>query len=152
MKAATTGSKSQRLPRLLLCCHQERSQEVLHDDAVTATRDPQSFDKLRQIAPDRDDVSALPGNIDSDPMATPTPRQEHRCDHGYLAIVCTKPAYPLCFLIGQQLSEGFNVLRVSAEQKRFLPISLMEAARSSLCDARTSAMRMLPRTCPPRAT
>src|SRR2546427_2370850 len=73
-------------------------------------------------------------------------------DHGYLAIVCTKPAYPLCFLIGQQLSEGFNVLRVSAEQKRFLPISLMEAARSSLCDARTSAMRMLPRTCPPRAT
>src|SRR5205807_10288982 len=49
-------------------------------------------------------------------------------DHGYLAIVCTKPAYPLCFLIGQQLSEGFNVLRVSAEQKRFLPISLMEAA------------------------
>ena len=58
--------------------YQERSQEVLHDDAVTATRDPQGFDKLRHIAPDQDDVSAPPGNIGSDPTATPTPRREHR--------------------------------------------------------------------------
>ena len=56
----------------------------------------------------------------------------------YLAIVCTKPAYPLCFLIGQPLSEGFIHTAFSPpivvtfcgsrpSRNVFVPISLMAA-------------------------
>jgi len=103
------------------CCHShthavhdQRAHKILHDDPSAASRDPQSFDQLREIASNQNHVRTFSGHIRSRSHGDADIGLDQRwsvvdsiTDHGNISPFAAQPGHPLRFLFRQQSSHCF---------------------------------------------
>ena len=144
--------------------HDQRAHEVLHDDAAASSRNPQGLDELERSLPIRMTSALSRATSVPDPMAIPTfglnqcggslmpsptiaTLRPFLADH--LPNLLSAPAAVLPLLRPlRDRAHRSGALVSPLNRTVFSPICRIAATAFLASGRKTSAMRMLPRTCP----